>query len=90
MCFVSVSDQRISRYMGFGACPQHDEETFTFTTYLAPSDTHFVVGHSTHTKYMSVWMPIIILNTQKTLRLFSLPVICDERKFLMWKITFSF
>ena len=29
MCFVSVSDQRISRYMGFGACPQHDEETFT-------------------------------------------------------------
>lgn len=32
--------------MGFGACPQHDGETFTFTTYLAPSDTHFVVGQT--------------------------------------------
>lgn len=32
--------------LGFGACPQHDEETFTLTTYLAPSDTHFVVGQT--------------------------------------------
>ena len=48
MCFVSVSDQRISRYMGLGLVPNMMRKPLHSTTYLAPSDTHFVVGRNAH------------------------------------------